>query len=350
MTLLQPAVNQSAYLKAGFMGFAGSGKTYTATLLALEIAQRLGDKKPVAFFDTEAGSDYMIPRFEKAGVQLLVVKSRSFKDLLTFCTEAEQVASVAIVDSVSHVWTDLMEACKKRFRTQRLEFHHWGPIKSEWGQFTDAFLNSQLHMIVCGRAGHQYEYQDRDDGSGKKELITVGTKMRAESEFGFEPSLLIEMERVSTGGGDTASYSRRAHVIKDRWDVIDGRTFENPTPADFWPAIEPLNIGGEQKAVAAGSDSAELFDDPDTSRYEYKRQCEIVAEEIKALFMRLGLDGTAAGVKKERVQILEDTFGTASWTAITSMSLDELQGGYQALLSRLDPQPPEDAADEADPF
>ena len=349
MGLLTKATNESAYLKAGFMGFPGSGKTFTASMLAIELAKEIGDKKPVAFFDTETGSDFVIQHFEKAGLDLLVAKRRSFVDLLTFMKEAEQIASVVIIDSISHVWTDLMEACKRRFKTARLEFHHWGPIKAEWNQFTEAYLNANVHAIICGRAGYEYEFQERDDDSGKKELIKTGTKMKAEGEFGYEPSLLVEMERVR----DTALKIdiHRAHVLKDRWDRIDGRRFDDPKARDFWPAVEPLNIGGEHVGVRRGDDSADMFGDPDASRYEYQRQCEIEAEEIKNLFIKHNLDGQSGDAKRGRVLMLEKHFGTGAWTAITSLGLDKLQVGRQSLINELEPAPEgDDTVDfDADP-
>ena len=49
--LLKPAQNQTAYLKAGILGFQGSGKTYTATRLASGLAKLSGKENPkVAFF------------------------------------------------------------------------------------------------------------------------------------------------------------------------------------------------------------------------------------------------------------------------------------------------------------
>ena len=91
MSIFKKAENQQAYLKAGILGFPGSGKTFTAAHLALGIAKKVGNKKPVVFLDTEAGSDYLIPVFEKAGIELLTNKSRAFLDLLAGVREAEQM-------------------------------------------------------------------------------------------------------------------------------------------------------------------------------------------------------------------------------------------------------------------
>src|SRR6266851_4195330 len=187
MTLLRPAEPQTAYLKMGNYGGAGSGKTWTSSLVAIGLAKKIGDGKPVAFFDTETGSDYVLPLFRAAGVELLVVKSRAFADLLEFVPEAERLCSVAIVDSITHVWDELKDAYERKLgRKTGLEIWDWAPIKREWRQFTDAYLNCRLHMIICGRAGNVYEQQWNEE-KGKREVIAVDTKMRAETEMSYEP-------------------------------------------------------------------------------------------------------------------------------------------------------------------
>jgi len=61
ISILKPAQNQTAYLKAGIMGFQGSGKTYTATRIASGLAKLSKKEKPkIAFFDTEKGSDFFV--------------------------------------------------------------------------------------------------------------------------------------------------------------------------------------------------------------------------------------------------------------------------------------------------
>ena len=70
-------------------------------------------------------------------------------------------------------------------------------------------------MIVCGRAGFEYDFQEKEDGSGRKELVKTGVKMKAESEFGYEPSLLVHMERASDLK-DLSKVHREASILKDR--------------------------------------------------------------------------------------------------------------------------------------
>ena len=74
MSLLKPAANQTAYLKAGILGFQGSGKTYTASRLATGLAKMSSKQPKVAFFDTEKGSDFLVAYYKEQGIQFDVAK------------------------------------------------------------------------------------------------------------------------------------------------------------------------------------------------------------------------------------------------------------------------------------
>ena len=88
----------------GIMGFAGSGKTYTATATAIGLVSHMRDlkvassAKPLFFLDTETGSDWVKPRIEKAGVPLYTAKTRCFTDLVDAVKEAELNASMLLVE------------------------------------------------------------------------------------------------------------------------------------------------------------------------------------------------------------------------------------------------------------
>jgi hypothetical protein len=153
MSLFKPAAASPAYLKAGFYGDAGSGKTHSASLLATGLALRIA-KPPIFFFDTENGSPWVRRIFEKAGLEFMVVNSRAFADLKAAVAEAEKAGAILIVDSVTHCWEELREsflaAKRLRLRNQyaRLELPDWNQIKPQWGTFTTAFLNYKAHIIL----------------------------------------------------------------------------------------------------------------------------------------------------------------------------------------------------------
>lgn len=350
MGLLKPATNQTAFLKAGIMGFAGSGKTFTAKELAIGLAKRIGATK-VAFFDTETGSDFLIPAFREAGIELLVAKTRSFADLKTFVREAEQEAPLAIIDSVTHVWTDLVDSYRRKLnRKNGLRMDDWGPIKAEWGEFTKLYINSHAHVILCGRAGYEYEYHT-DEETQKKELVKTGTKMKAEGEMSYEPSLLLEMERVNADGavvrGKRSGWIHRCYVLKDRTDLMNGKTIDNPSFEDFTPVVNFLNLGGEHLGVDSSRNSEHLFHSPD-SLHERKKQVEITLELITDALTEGGIAGTGKKEKEAVVAAFNAVFGTSSWRAIQDMPLEKLQTGLKGLRAylKLDQPAPEGPPNE----
>jgi hypothetical protein len=344
--LLKPAKNQTAYLKAGILGFQGSGKTFTASRLASGLAKLSKKEKPkVAFFDTEKGSDFFVKYFAEQGIQFDVAKSRSFVDLIQFMKEVEKEGyDVAVIDSISHVWRDLTTSYEKRLRRQNgLKFSDWGIVKREWQQFTDLFINSNVHTIVLGRAGYEYDMEE-DSETGKKELLKTGTKMKAEGEFGYESDLLLEMERVTKG--NEKGFTNRCYVLKDRTDTMNGKVIDFPKFEDFKSVISHLNVGGEHFGIDPARDSQDLFDDPDYSYAERKKQQTIALEELQGVLVEYDLAGTAVKTQKERQEILKKVFGTFSKTEIEGLPADKIRSGIQQIKATKEETP----APEGTPF
>lgn len=343
------------FAKIGIYGAAGTGKTRAAYEIAKGLIKDKGLEKPVAFFDTEKGSDWILPLFKADGIQCAVKKSRTFKDLMTMIELAEKEASILIVDSISHVWRELQQSfleqhnrdrfdmmcrkgskewAEKNFRpANKLEFQHWNVIKPTWARFTDKYLNSNLHIIVNGRAGTMYEYQENE--SGKKELIQSGTRMATEKELSYEPSLLIELIRKQLNGKE----SLFAVIEKDRSDTINGKEFELMTYKDIKPHIDFINIGGTGKTVDFNKNgSGKMFEgntiEPQDEFASEKREREIACEEIKG-FLELKFPGTGAEAKKQKNELINEMFKTLSWTKVENMPSGTLKEGLKKLREKL---------------
>jgi hypothetical protein len=335
--LLKPAVVQTAFLKAGMLGFAGSGKTFTACEIAIGLAKHIKVPK-VAFFDTEAGSDYLIKKFQKNDVELFVHKGRAFVDLCNVVRETEAAGiQVLIIDSISHVWKEIQDAFKAKVRRDRLYMPDWANIKGQWAEFTDLFLNSKVHIIMLGRAG--YEYDQEADHEGKKQLVKVGTKMKVESEMGFEPSLIIEME--SFENPQSGKIDNIAYVLKDRADLMNGHKIVNPKFESFRPIIEFLNLGGEHHGVDTKRNSEAAFKDPDYSWEEQKRKRAIALEELHEALVLLGLDGRSTEAVIGKTKLLKDVFGSSAKTFIEEkLEFAKLMSGIDELKAKVKALPP----------
>lgn len=337
MGMLKPATNRMAFAKVGLYGTAGAGKTHTAALIAIGLHQFAKCEKPIGMFDTEPAASYIIPLFQKAGIPFLVYdESRALRDLLSFMNEAESDCSIVIVDSITHVWRDTQESYLKKINDAlakknkkpiyKLEFHHWGPIKAAWSEFTDRYLSSKLHVIVCGRAGSIYEYQVNEE-SGKRELITTGTRMATEKELGHEPSLLIELAPIREDG----KIINRAFVLKDRSDNLNGDEIDSPTFDKLRPHFEALNLQGEHFGSMETRDSTDMFhEDGSDSWTAEQRNRAIWSEEVQGLLVKAH-PGQTAAEKQAKADLLEAIFDTRSWTRIENQSSEVTRSGYLRL-------------------
>lgn len=328
MSLFQLTEMKQGFLKMGMYGDPKSGKTYTASLVALGLHKMIQSKKPITFFDTETGSEYVLPTlFKPAGVELQSIKTRSFADLMAATKEAAQISDILIVDSVTHVWKELMDAYKAKKGLDYIRMDDWQVLKKEWGAFTDLYLNCKLHMIVCGRS--QDVWEDRTNEKGKIEKSVVGTKMATEKNLAYEPSLLIEMEKVSER--ETGFLIPRAWVLGDRFSKLDGKCFDKPTFETFLPHIQMLNLGGEHVGIDTERSSEALFvpDSPD-SRYEYGRKKDIAVENLHNEIDRRW-SGQSVEQKNARLDVLNALFGTASKTAVENLPLNIIEKGLARL-------------------
>jgi hypothetical protein len=344
MALFKPAEVTSAYLKMGMLGLAGSGKTYTASIVSRDLIKHmkqlklpLGDK-PAMFLDTETGSDWIKKVFDDAGIPLFTAKTRAFADLIPAVKEAEANASVLIIDSITHFWKELCESYQKANKRNRLEFQDWAYLKGKWGEFTDLFVNSSVHILLCGRAGFEYDYIE--DDRGKKNLEKTGVKMKAEGEMGYEPSLLVHMERVQKveGGGVEATW-RTPTILKDRSTLLDGKEFINPKFTDFLPHIQLLNLGGKQLGVdtTRSTPHSQELQRKDWSSTRRK----VVLDEIQTLLVDF-YPSTSAADKKAKIELLRKHFADEeiTWTKIEEMiPLIDLQCAYDGMFQDLKGKP-----------
>lgn len=333
------------HLKAGFLGFAGSGKTYTATLLAIALRKRLGLKGPIGLFDTEAAAQYVAPLVKReTGLDLVGFQSRSFQDSLDFLTECQKLGvSVAIIDSVTHTWKSLCDdylaqrnearARQGKNPSNRLEFQDWATIKGRWAKFSDSYLNVPMHTIICGRAGYEWDFEAREDGVGK-DLVKTGIKMKAEGDFGFEPSLLVQMERVSVESASakltSAKYVRRASVIKDRFGVIDGLECDNPDGAFFAPYIEMLVPGAHAQVDLTRHTDMGVDESGDAEWAREKRQRQIASENLAGALIAVW-PGQGAQEKLARQEVVHKVLGTRSWSEVENTNADKLKAAIACL-------------------
>src|SRR6185437_6653571 len=271
--------NNRPFAKIAFEGFAGDGKSYTATQVAIGIHKLIQSQKPIAIFDTEKAFKALKPEFDSTGIEAVVNdEERSLEGLnqaIKWCEDGN--ADILIIDSITHVWESFVQSYMKQKNRTRLQFEDWGVIKPMWkDKFSTPFVQAKIHIIFTGRAGYEYENEVNKE-TNKREIFKSGIKMKAESETAFEPDILVLMEKKMDLLADKKTISREATIIKDRTTNIDGKTFTNPTFEDFFPAIKQLLDGIIREY--AGDSIPDTFDDWE-NRFSQQRikKGKIIAE------------------------------------------------------------------------
>jgi hypothetical protein len=275
------------------------------------------------------------------GMNPVGVRSRSFKELMEFGRACvDEGVSIAIVDSISHPWRELCDSYlqqlnekrrqKNLYPLQKLEFQHWSAVKSTWQEWSDFYLNSALHIIIAGRAGFEYD-MEKNDETGRKELVKTGVKMKVEGEFGFEPSLLVEMEREQAPdnkGGFVLK--RKATILGDRFNQIDAKECYDPTFEFFLPHVQRLRPGTHAPVDTSTKTDTGADDEGNVEWTREKKARTILSEEAQGLITSV-YPGQSAEDKKAKVNLIHKIFGTRSWTAVENMNAEQLRPCIETL-------------------
>ena len=352
MTEFRTLEGGTEYLKACFQGFPKSGKSYTATKVAIGVRAHFKLTAPLAYLDTEGAVGYLAGMIREAtGLAPVGARTRNVEDAIKLIRWIEAGnASVGIIDSVSHLWKNLCDgwledvnAARKRKKQEplaRLPFSAWGPLKAKWGEFMDAFLTSRAHLILCGRAAFDYDFTENE--AGESELRKSGVKIVAEKETGYESSLLVEMERIQKRDSHMAAsaITHRAVVLGDRFGALDGKSIDDPDYTFFAPHVAML---APQRHAAPDVEAHPNLTNEEGEAKEAarRREREIVLEEIEHELVKRW-PGQTKDEKLAKAQIVERVFGTGSWKAVTIMDIDKLRAGLD--LMRREPMPTGGAA------
>lgn len=336
------------YARIAQLGLSGTGKTFSAVMLAFEIREKFGLTGPIGALDTENGFDFLRPIVKDVtGQPLLVIRTRNID---TWCTAIDRAAvrgdMVLIGDSVSHLWKQLCDGylaqLQKKARDRKwnsipteLQFKDWNPIKQTWGLFVDRFMNAQVHQIMSGRAGWLWAMETND--RNKKELVKKDVKMRAEGEFEHEAGLSLLYERVR-GNLETVA----EHVVtvrKDRTDRIMGQSFRftpkktNPRAiCEFVrPHLDALKPSDFRPVDINTTHNFGLDDMGNSSRRRDDDDRKIAVEKLKAALVKKH-PGQTAKARQARSDELLVCVGTTSWTEVeTRIPLTAITGAVATL-------------------
>jgi len=183
--MFQQARKSQTKLRLAVEGPAGSGKTYTALL----IAKGLGG--PICLIDTEYGKASLYA--DRFNFQTSILEAFTIDDYVREMQAAEGQCSVLIIDSLSHAWESL---CAQNDDLARKSFSGntwaaWSKNKPRQRDFMRRILAFPGHVIATMRTRTEWTLQD--DGKGRQKPVRVGLAPKQEDGLEYEFSLVAQM-------------------------------------------------------------------------------------------------------------------------------------------------------------
>ena len=183
---LRQSERKNAKIKMALQGPAGSGKTYSALLLAKGLTN--DDFSKVAIIDTENGSADLYAHLGQYNVLSMAppFTPESYIKAIEICEKAEM--EVIILDSISHSWDELLDFHSKLTGNS---FTNWAKVTPRQKAFTDKILQAKAHIIATMRTKQDYVLQQKD---GKYIPEKVGLKAVQRDGLDYEFTLVFDVD------------------------------------------------------------------------------------------------------------------------------------------------------------
>ncbi len=201
-----------AKLRLGMSGPAGSGKTYSALLIAHGLSGMSG---AIGLIDTEHGSGDLYADLLPEGYDVLSLTPPYTPARYIEAIHALEDAGVQtiIVDSLSHAWTGeggSLDRHGKIADRSGNSWQAWRQVTPEHNALVEAMLQSPCHVIATMRAKTDY-VQEKDERTGRQVVRKIGLAPVMRDGIEYEFTIFMELDS-----------QHLAHVGKDRTRLFDG--------------------------------------------------------------------------------------------------------------------------------
>lgn len=195
MLKFEPATRRKKKLRLCVTGTSGSGKTYSALLIAKGM---VGTEGKIAVLDTENESAALyagavgMPAYDTLCLPPPYTPERYIEAIQI----AEQAGyNVLIIDSATHEWNgiggilELVGVVKKKYSNN--DMAAWNELTPRHRKFLDAIVQSKLHVIVTLRS--KTEYALEQGANGKTKPVKLGMKAETREGFEYECDIVLDI-------------------------------------------------------------------------------------------------------------------------------------------------------------
>jgi len=213
---IRPVVSGQSKAVLGIAGISGSGKTYTAILMARGMVNHPSE---IGFLDTENGrgslyADILDGPFMIADLYPPFSPARYAGAIKQF---QEAGVKVLVIDSVTHEWEgeggcdDIANAPKPDGTPRKIA--NWIEAKREHKKFMNTLLQSNMDIICCIRA------REKTDFKNPNQPVSLGIQPICEKNFMFEMTASLMMFNE----GKSQYFSKIPSFLRDAFG--DGKEY-----------------------------------------------------------------------------------------------------------------------------
>lgn len=235
--VIRKATRQNQKLRLLLRGYAGSGKTYSALIMASELARSIPDSK-ILYIDTENGSSELYaPDFDYQIIDYLENFGENFDPhiLIDMVKEIEHPNTIIIIDSLSHFWDGAGGILEIQHKAGG-RFQDWMDVNPTYQEFVNTLIQTKSHLIVCARTKTEYALLE-----GGKKIEKLGTKTVGREGLDYEFTTVLDM----TGNGFARADKDRSSLIPKEGTQVNTRLaqqfikwLEQGVPTMFYTTID----------------------------------------------------------------------------------------------------------------
>ena len=264
---LRKSSKKQAKIKLALQGCAGSGKTYSALLLAYGLC---GDWTKIAVIDSENNSADLYAHLGQYNVLPLEGKydPETYIDAIKVCEKAGM--EVIIIDSMSQCWDNLLEyhAC-----LPGNSFTNWQKVTPRMTSLIQMILGVNCHVISTMRCKQDYVLSEKN---GKMVPEKVGLKAVMRDGIDYEFTIVFDI-----------NMKHQAIASKDRTNLFIGKPDFVVTPTTGQIILDWCNDGVNVEQIKQQINNAKSIEELTAVYHKYPEWYQQLTSDFMQKKMQL---------------------------------------------------------------